>query len=38
MSILKKPIVSEKVSALNEAGKYGFVVDRSANKVEIRRQ
>lgn len=37
MSILKKPIVSEKVSALNEAGKYGFVVDRSANKVEIKK-
>lgn len=37
MSILKKPIVSEKVSALNEAGKYGFVVDRGANKVEIKK-
>ncbi|WP_109832167.1 50S ribosomal protein L23 [Reichenbachiella versicolor] len=37
MSILKKPIVSEKVSALNEAGKYGFVVDKSANKVEIKK-
>ena len=37
MSILKKPIVSEKVSALNEAGKYGFVVDRKANKVEIKK-
>lgn len=37
MSILKKPIVSEKVSALNEAGKYGFVVDKDANKVEIKK-
>ena len=28
MSILKKPLVTEKVSALNEAGKYGFIVDQ----------
>ncbi len=37
MSVLKKPLVTEKVSALNEKGKYGFVVDRDANKVEIKR-
>ena len=37
MSILKKPIVTEKVSALNEQGKYGFVVDQNANKVEIKK-
>ncbi len=37
MSILKKPIISEKVSAQNEAGKYGFVVDINANKVEIKK-
>lgn len=37
MSILKKPLVTEKVSALNEKGKYGFFVDINANKVEIRR-
>lgn len=36
MSILIRPLVTEKVSALNEKGKYGFVVDRSANKVEIK--
>ena len=36
MSILKKPLVTEKVSALNEKGKYGFVVDGNANKVEIK--
>jgi large subunit ribosomal protein L23 len=36
MSILKKPLVTEKVSALNEKGKYGFIVDTDANKVEIR--
>lgn len=38
MSILKKPIVTEKVSALNEKGKYGFVVDKNANKVEIKKE
>jgi large subunit ribosomal protein L23 len=36
MSILKRPLVTEKVSALNEKGKYGFVVDINANKVEIK--
>ncbi|MEP2668286.1 MAG: 50S ribosomal protein L23 [Cyclobacteriaceae bacterium] len=37
MSILKKPLVTEKVSALNEKGKYGFLVDSDANKVEIKK-
>ncbi|MBA4055751.1 MAG: 50S ribosomal protein L23, partial [Marivirga sp.] len=37
MSILKKPLVTEKVSALNEKGKYGFIVDSDANKVEIKK-
>ncbi len=37
MSILKRPLVTEKVSALNEKGKYGFIVDANANKVEIRK-
>lgn len=36
MSVLKKPLVTEKVSALNEKGKYGFIVDATANKVEIK--
>ncbi|MBL7850173.1 MAG: 50S ribosomal protein L23 [Cyclobacteriaceae bacterium] len=36
MSILKSPLVTEKVSALNEKGKYGFIVDVNANKVEIK--
>ena len=36
MEILKKPLVTEKISGLNESGKYGFVVDRRANKVQIR--
>ncbi|MFY0653746.1 MAG: 50S ribosomal protein L23 [Cyclobacteriaceae bacterium] len=37
MSILKKPLVTEKVSAMNESGKYGFIVDKDANKVEIKK-
>jgi len=36
MSVLIKPIVTEKVSAFNEAGQYGFVVAKDANKVEIK--
>ena len=36
MSILKSPLVTEKVSALNEQGKYGFIVEETANKVEIK--
>ena len=37
MNILKKPIVTEKVSALNERGKYGFIVSADSNKVEIKK-
>ena len=37
MAVLKKPLVTEKVSELNEKGKYGFVVDQNANKVEIKK-
>lgn len=36
MSVLIKPLVTEKVSELNEHGKYGFLVDRNANKIQIR--
>lgn len=37
MDILKKPLVTEKASELNEANKYAFVVDKRANKVEIKK-
>jgi len=37
MSILKSPLVTEKISALNEKGKYGFLVAASANKVDIKK-
>lgn len=36
MSILKRPLVTEKISALNEKGKYGFIVDIDANKIQIK--
>ncbi len=37
MTVLKKPMVTEKISELNEKGKYGFVVEKTANKVEIKK-
>jgi large subunit ribosomal protein L23 len=37
MEVLIKPLVTEKISDLNEKGQYGFIVDRRANKVEIRK-
>lgn len=38
MGVLIKPLVTEKASAQNEHGKYGFIVDRKANKVQIKRE
>lgn len=37
MEVLIRPLVTEKVTALNDKGVYGFVVDRKANKVEIKK-
>ncbi len=38
MSVIKKPIVTEKMSSLQEKlNRYGFIVDDKANKVEIRK-
>lgn len=38
MEILKKPLITEKASALSEkAGKYTFLVNKKANKVEIKK-
>jgi large subunit ribosomal protein L23 len=38
MSVLIKPLITEKMTELSEKrGQYGFVVDRKANKVEIRK-
>ncbi len=36
MSTLKKPIVTEKATGLNEKGQYSFEVERTANKVQIK--
>ena len=38
MSVLIKPLITEKASSLNERGKYGFVVSKSANKIQIKKE
>jgi len=38
MGVLIKPLVTEKASALNEYGKYGFIVEKKANKVQIKKE
>lgn len=38
MGVLVRPLVTEKFSAMNESGKYGFIVEKSANKVEIKQE
>ncbi|MGL4630631.1 MAG: 50S ribosomal protein L23 [Leadbetterella sp.] len=35
MSILRKPVITEKSQALNASGKYTFEVDMNANKLQI---
>jgi large subunit ribosomal protein L23 len=38
MEILIKPIVTEKMTALGEdMNRYGFIVDKRANKIQIRK-
>lgn len=37
MSVLKRPLVTEKMTALNEEMKFGFIVDIRANKIEIKK-
>jgi large subunit ribosomal protein L23 len=37
IAILKRPIVTEKMTALQEKGTYAFEVDPSANKISIGR-
>lgn len=37
MSVLVKPIITEKVTKESETfGRFGFVVDRNANKIQIK--
>lgn len=38
MGIIKKPLLTEKFTAMNASGKYAFVVDPAANKIEIARE
>ena len=38
MGVLVKPIISEKVAALNEQSKFGFVVVDDANKIQIKNE
>jgi len=38
MSVLIKPLITEKMTELSEKrNQYGFIVDRKANKIEIRK-
>lgn len=37
MSVLKRPIITEKVTAESGKGKYAFEVSLTANKVEIKK-
>ncbi len=37
MSVLKKPVITEKMTSLTEGlNRFGFVVDRNANKIQIK--
>jgi len=38
MRLLRRPWITEKVSALNEKGVYGLIVDKNATKVEIKKE
>lgn len=38
MSILIRPIVTEKVSNQNNKRKYGFIVNKYSNKIEIKKE
>jgi large subunit ribosomal protein L23 len=37
MSVIEKPVITEKMTALGDKlNRYGFVVDKKANKVQIK--
>lgn len=38
MSILQRPLVTEKVTKFNDKGVYGFIVSNNANKIEIKKE
>ncbi len=35
MNVLKRPIITEKITELNKKGQYAFEVNLKANKIEI---
>ena len=38
MSIIKKPVITEKMTAISEKyNRFAFVVDRKANKIQIKK-
>ncbi len=38
MSIIKKPVITEKMTAISEKyNRFAFVVDKKANKIEIKK-
>ena len=37
MAILIKPILTEKATSSNEAGKFSFIVNKKANKVQVKK-
>ncbi|MCS6808465.1 MAG: 50S ribosomal protein L23 [Candidatus Kapabacteria bacterium] len=37
MQVLKKPLITEKATRMNQLGQYAFEVDVRANKIEIRK-
>ncbi len=38
MGIIKRPALTEKSQAMQEKGKYVFIVDMNANKIEIAKE
>jgi len=38
MSVLKKPLISEKATKFSDKGVYGFIVDIDANRLEIKKE
>ena len=37
MNILIKPILTEKATSTNEVGKFSFIVNKKANKVQVKK-
>jgi len=37
MSVLLRPLITEKAASMNEAGKFAFIVDKKADKLQIKK-